>query len=237
MKYITRFNPNVNGLLHLGHIYTALVNQYYAHERSGKFIVRFDDTNRDTAKDPAQRQRIIQSQKEDLEWLGIKADQYIFQSDQRFEVLNILSKSKLQLELEDSSTPELPDFIRMRGSSWIPMPFTPQMTSERVVFDCLIGTTHVIRGEEFATEYSYYHYCCNILGITPPRMIFLPRLMDFWGSDISKTIGGNTVANYRLLGYKPSDVLDLLSVSCLYWRYNPWELGNLKPNPRLIQKG
>ena len=39
----TRLNPTLNGTVHLGHLFTLLVNEYYAHSRNGKFFIRFDD--------------------------------------------------------------------------------------------------------------------------------------------------------------------------------------------------
>ena len=41
----TRWNPTINGALHVGHLYSMLVNERFAHEQGGKFCVRFDDNN------------------------------------------------------------------------------------------------------------------------------------------------------------------------------------------------
>ena len=42
--------------------------------------------------------------------------------------------------------------------------------------DNMLGITHVIRGDDFATEYSLYCYFCQRFNFPTPEFIFLPRL-------------------------------------------------------------
>jgi len=66
---IFRFAPSPNGRLHLGHAYSALINQRLADETGGKFLLRIEDT--DTVRcTPVLEQRML----EDLAWLGIEWD-------------------------------------------------------------------------------------------------------------------------------------------------------------------
>src|SRR3989304_8262070 len=72
MKVVTRFNPTSNGNLHLGHVFTMLVNEYFAHSVDGEFVLRIDDTSPPAADLPKERvQSIIQSQMNDIDWLKI----------------------------------------------------------------------------------------------------------------------------------------------------------------------
>ena len=44
-KIITRFSPNPNGHLHIGHVKAFRLDLRYAQKHSGKLFLRFDDTN------------------------------------------------------------------------------------------------------------------------------------------------------------------------------------------------
>jgi len=68
-KVITRFPPEPNGYLHIGHAKAAIVDYEYSRLYNGKFILRFDDTNPENAKF-----EFYESQKKDLKWLGIEWD-------------------------------------------------------------------------------------------------------------------------------------------------------------------
>ena len=68
-KVITRFPPEPNGYLHIGHAKAAIVDYEYSKKYNGKFILRFDDTNPENAN-----LEFYESQKKDLKWLGIEWD-------------------------------------------------------------------------------------------------------------------------------------------------------------------
>ncbi len=85
---VTRFPPEPNGYLHLGHAKAAIIDYSYAQFYNGKFILRFDDTNPLNEKI-----EFYEIQKKDLKWLGIKWDEEYRTSD------NLLNHYKYAIQL------------------------------------------------------------------------------------------------------------------------------------------
>jgi glutaminyl-tRNA synthetase len=73
---ITRFPPEPNGYLHIGHAKSIVLNFELADEFKGKTNLRFDDTN--PVKEDTE---YVESIKEDVEWLGFQWDNLFFASD------------------------------------------------------------------------------------------------------------------------------------------------------------
>lgn len=82
-EVITRFPPEPNGYLHIGHAKSIILNFDLADEFNGKTNLRFDDTN------PLKEEtEYVESIKEDVKWLGYEWDGLYFASDFFEEMYN-----------------------------------------------------------------------------------------------------------------------------------------------------
>lgn len=82
-EIITRFPPEPNGYLHIGHAKSIVLNFDLADEFKGKTNLRFDDTN--PVKEDTE---YVESIKEDVKWLGYDWDNLFFASDYFEEMYN-----------------------------------------------------------------------------------------------------------------------------------------------------
>ncbi|MCI9072657.1 MAG: glutamine--tRNA ligase/YqeY domain fusion protein [Lachnospiraceae bacterium] len=76
----TRFPPEPNGYLHIGHAKAILTNYLLAQQYGGKFNMRFDDTN-PTKEDI----EFVESIKADVQWLGADWEDRLFFASDYFE--------------------------------------------------------------------------------------------------------------------------------------------------------
>ena len=75
-KVVTAFPPEPSKYPHIGHAKAALINYLYAKKYDGKFILRFEDTNPELAK-----QEYYDAILEGLKWLGIEWDKLDYITD------------------------------------------------------------------------------------------------------------------------------------------------------------
>ena len=76
----TRFPPEPNGYLHIGHAKSILLNYGLAKEYGGKFHLRFDDTN-----PTKEKVEFVESIKEDVKWLGADWEERLFFASDYFD--------------------------------------------------------------------------------------------------------------------------------------------------------
>jgi glutaminyl-tRNA synthetase len=98
---LTRFPPEPNGYLHIGHAKSICLNFGLALKYGGKTNLRFDDTNPVT-----EETEYVDSIKEDIQWLGFSWSQELYASDY-FEQLYLYATKLIQKGLayvDDSSS-------------------------------------------------------------------------------------------------------------------------------------
>ena len=107
-KIVTRFPPEPNGYLHIGHAKSILLNYGMACEYNGQFNLRFDDTN-----PTKEKEEYVDSIVEDVKWLGadfrgeiLYASNYF---DQMFEAAcKLIEKGKAYVD--DLSAEEIREY-------------------------------------------------------------------------------------------------------------------------------
>ena len=79
-KVITRFPPEPNGYLHIGHAKSILLNSGLADKYNGQFNLRFDDTN-----PTKEKTEFVQSIEEDVKWIGGNFEDRVFFASNYFD--------------------------------------------------------------------------------------------------------------------------------------------------------
>lgn len=109
-KIITRYPPEPNGFMHIGHAYSFIYQYVLANEVGGYTNLRFDDTN-PVAEDTIYVDGIM----DDLKWLGLEWENLYFASDYFEEMYSrAISLIKKGLAYVDDSTEQ--DIRDLRGN-------------------------------------------------------------------------------------------------------------------------
>jgi len=115
----TRFPPEPNGYLHIGHAKSICLNFGLKEKYNGKCNLRFDDTN-----PVAEDVEYVESIMEDVRWLGFKWDKLCFASDyyeQLYEWAIVLIKKGLAYVCDLSAE----EIASMRGTPTVPATPSP----------------------------------------------------------------------------------------------------------------
>lgn len=101
-RVLTRFPPEPNGYLHIGHAKSICLNFGLAKKYNGQTNLRFDDTNPVT-----EDTEYVESIKADIQWLGFQWAQELYASDYFDQLYNFaVQLIKRDLAYVDDSTPE-----------------------------------------------------------------------------------------------------------------------------------
>ncbi len=124
-----RFPPNPNGILHIGHAKSIILNFGLSEKYNGTCNLRFDDTNPSVEKD-----EYVKSIIEDIEWLGYKPTNTLFTSDY-FEFIynSAITLIKKGLAYVDDSTSE--EIALLKGTPTVtgkPSPYYSRTIEENL---------------------------------------------------------------------------------------------------------
>ncbi len=104
----TRFPPEPNGYLHIGHAKSILLNYGLAKEYGGKFNLRFDDTN-----PTKEKTEYVESIIEDVKWLGADFEDRLFFASDYFDTMYecaVLLIKKGEAYVDDLTWEELKEY-------------------------------------------------------------------------------------------------------------------------------
>ena len=126
----TRFPPEPNGYLHIGHAKAICVNYGIAERFNGKFNLRFDDTNpvkEDTS--------YVNAIRKDMEWLGAKWDDREYYSSDYFDQLFAFAVKLIEKGLayvDDQSADEIAEQKGTPTTPGINSPFRSRSVEENL---------------------------------------------------------------------------------------------------------
>ena len=130
-RVATRFPPEPNGYLHIGHAKSILLNYGLAQEYHGKFHLRFDDTN-----PTKEKTEFVQSIKEDIAWLGVDWGDCLYFASDYFEhmfeaAVKLIKKGKAYVC--DLSSEEIREYRGTLTESGKESPYRNRSVEENLV--------------------------------------------------------------------------------------------------------
>src|SRR5512138_3261431 len=140
-RIATRFPPEPNGFLHIGHVKSICLNFGIKAEFNGRCNLRFDDTNPFT-----EDIKYVDAIKEDVRWLGFEWNEELYASDyfeQLYDFAELLVK-KGKAYVDSQSEEEI-----RQGRGTVTVPGTPSPYRDRGV-DENLDLLRRMRAGEFA---------------------------------------------------------------------------------------
>ena len=110
-EVVTRFPPEPNGYLHIGHAKSILLNYGLAKEYGGTFHMRFDDTN-----PTKEKTEFVDSIKEDIKWLGADWGEHLYFASDYFDQMYEAAKKLIAKGLAYCSFLSADEIRKYRGT-------------------------------------------------------------------------------------------------------------------------
>src|ERR1700722_10181386 len=123
---VTRFPPEPNGYLHIGHAKSICLNFGVAQEFGGRCHLRFDDTN-----PVKEEQEYIDAIKRDVHWLGYDWGAFMFYASDYFEQLYEWAEHSIRGCLAYVADSQVDEMRAMRGT--LTEPCRPSVFRDRSV--------------------------------------------------------------------------------------------------------
>ena len=176
----TRFPPEPNGYLHIGHAKSILLNYGLAKKYNGKFNMRFDDTN-----PTKEKEEFVESILKDIKWLGADWEDRLFFASNYFEqmyeaAIKLIKKAKIDMTSPNINMRD-PIIYRVAhmthhktGDKWC---IYPMYDFAHPIEDAIEGVTHSICTLEFEDHRPLYDWVVRELEYpNPPRQIEFAKL-------------------------------------------------------------
>ena len=240
-KVVTRFAPSPTGYPHLGTAMYALLNYLYAKQKGGKVIMRSEDT--DPVRSKREYEGIIT---EDLAWLGIKADEFVRQSERLETHKNYIQKMIVSGHAYVSPEQAIEggpmrDVVRFKNPNKtitfndiargeISVDSTdlrdfiiardidsPLFHLTVVTDDFDMGVTHVIRGEDGLANTPRQILIQEAIGASRPVYAHYPFVLGPNRQKMGKRNGAVGIREYKEQGYLPEAVLNFCLL--LVWHH------------------
>ena len=129
-RVVTRFPPEPNGYLHIGHSRAILLNFWMAQEFGGRFHLRFDDTN-----PAAEDVEYVDAIEADLRWLGVEWGEHLYYASDYFDQLYAWAEELVEKGLAyvcDLSSDEIREHQGTLKEAGRPSPFRERSPQENL---------------------------------------------------------------------------------------------------------
>lgn len=233
VKVRVRIAPSPTGLAHVGTAYAALFNFAFARKKSGKFILRIEDTDI-KRRVPGAEEVIFKA----LKWLGLNYDEGPdiggpygpYRQSERLKIYSqysqlLLDKGKvyknegaIRFKVPSGETAwtdlirgkiswqndQIKDFVIIKSNGY------PTYYFAVVVDDILMRISHVIRAEEHIANTPRQLMIYQALDAQLPQFAHLPLLRNADRSKISKRKNPVAISWYQKQGYLPEALVNFL---------------------------
>uniref|UniRef100_A0A803KU29 glutamine--tRNA ligase n=1 Tax=Chenopodium quinoa TaxID=63459 RepID=A0A803KU29_CHEQI len=202
-KVLTRFPPEPNGYLHIGHAKAMFVDFGLAKDRGGHCYLRYDDTNPE-----AEKKEYIDHIEEIVKWMGWEPFKVKY-SDHTNDTVAFLTEQtsktrNLTLLLETLQKTYTSDYFQdlyelaveliRRGHAYVDHQFTPHPKAgdkwciypsydfAHCVVDSLENVTHSLCTLEFETRRASYYWLLHALGL------YMPYVWEYSRLNVTNTV-------------------------------------------------
>jgi len=127
---VTRFPPEPNGYLHIGHAKSIVLNHGIAVDYDGRFHLRFDDTNPIT-----EEEEYVESIKRDVAWLGADWGKHLYFASDYFERMYELAEGLIEkgrAYVDSLSTEEIREYRGDWNTPGRPSPYRDRPVEENL---------------------------------------------------------------------------------------------------------
>lgn len=229
---VVRFAPSPTGLLHIGSVRTALFNYLFAKKEGARFILRFEDTDKERSKKEFEENIL-----EGLSWLDLSYDEIYKQSERtdiyKAHLERLIQSGNAYVSAEEEGdrssvirfknpnhsitfmdsirgevtfdTTELGDFVIAKSMT------EPLYNFAVVVDDLDMGVTDIIRGEDHISNTPRQILIIEALGGDRPNYAHIPMILAPDRSKMSKRHGAVSVTEYREQGFLPEALINYLA--------------------------